>query len=58
MELGILHFLLISFSYTKMGYAGNIEPSYLIPTVIADSLVKVIKLLNLFRLLTRQQHLL
>ena len=24
-----------------MGYAGNIEPSYLIPTVIADSLIKV-----------------
>lgn len=28
-------------SYTKMGYAGNMEPSYLIPTVIADSLSKV-----------------
>jgi len=26
--------------YTKMGYAGNMEPSYLIPTVIADSLNK------------------
>ena len=26
--------------YTKMGYAGNMEPSYLIPTVIADSNVK------------------
>ena len=26
--------------YTKMGYAGNMEPSYLIPTVIADSRVK------------------
>ena len=24
-----------------MGYAGNMEPSYLIPTVIADSLQKV-----------------
>lgn len=23
--------------YTKMGYAGNMEPSYLIPTVIADA---------------------
>jgi actin-related protein 3 len=23
--------------YTKMGYAGNMEPSYLIPTAIADS---------------------
>jgi len=23
-----------------MGYAGNMEPSYLIPTVIADSLNK------------------
>ena len=26
--------------YTKMGYAGNMEPSYLIPTVIADSVNK------------------
>ena len=26
--------------YTKMGYAGNMEPSYLIPTVLADSLNK------------------
>ena len=26
--------------YTKMGYAGNMEPSYLIPTVIADSYQK------------------
>jgi actin-related protein 3 len=26
--------------YTKMGYAGNMEPSYLIPTVIADSINK------------------
>jgi hypothetical protein len=24
-----------------MGYAGNFEPSYLIPTVIADSISKV-----------------
>ena len=23
--------------YTKMGYAGNFEPSYLIPTTIADA---------------------
>jgi actin-related protein 3 len=23
--------------YTKMGYAGNMEPSFMIPTVIADS---------------------
>lgn len=23
--------------YTKMGYAGNMEPSYIIPTVLADS---------------------
>ena len=23
--------------YTKMGYAGNMEPSYLIPTALADS---------------------
>ncbi len=26
--------------YTKMGYAGNMEPSYLIPTAIADSVNK------------------
>jgi actin-related protein 3 len=26
--------------YTKMGYAGNMEPSYLIPTVLADSRTK------------------
>jgi actin-related protein 3 len=24
--------------YTKMGYAGNLEPSYIIPSVIATSL--------------------
>jgi len=24
--------------YTKMGYAGNMEPSYMIPSVIATSL--------------------
>lgn len=23
--------------FTKMGYAGNMEPSYMIPTAIADS---------------------
>jgi actin-related protein 3 len=26
--------------YTKMGYAGNLEPSYIIPTVLADSINK------------------
>ena len=30
--------------YTKMGYAGNMEPSYLIPSVIAKSVPKVSKL--------------
>jgi len=29
--------------YTKMGYAGNLEPSYLIPSVIATSVNKVSK---------------
>jgi len=24
--------------YTKMGYAGNLEPSYIIPSVIATSI--------------------
>ena len=27
--------------YTKMGYAGNLDPSYLIPSTIATSLSKV-----------------
>ena len=27
--------------YTKMGYAGNMEPSYLIPSCIAKAIVKV-----------------
>ena len=27
--------------YTKMGYAGNLDPSYLIPSTIATSLNKV-----------------
>lgn len=27
--------------YTKMGYAGNVDPSYLIPSTIAYSLNKV-----------------
>lgn len=26
--------------YTKMGYAGNMEPSYMIPSMIATSLKK------------------
>ena len=26
--------------YTKMGYAGNMEPSYIIPTVLADAINK------------------
>ena len=32
--------------YTKMGYAGNLDPSYLIPSTIAYSLNKVSLLLN------------
>lgn len=27
--------------YTKMGYAGNLDPSYLIPSTIATTLNKV-----------------
>jgi hypothetical protein len=34
------HFLFLR--YTKMGYAGNVEPSHIIPTVLADHLDKVI----------------
>jgi actin-related protein 3 len=29
--------------YTKMGYAGNLEPSYMIPTVLADSVNKQVQ---------------
>lgn len=29
--------------FTKMGYAGNMEPSYLIPTTIATKVVNVSK---------------
>jgi actin-related protein len=35
--------------YTKMGYAGNLDPSYLIPSTIAYSLNKVsLLLLSIF----------
>ena len=34
--------LIFSISYTKMGWAGNPEPTYDIPTVIADTVNKVI----------------
>jgi actin-related protein 3 len=27
--------------YTKMGYAGNVDPNYIIPSTIATSLNKV-----------------
>ena len=33
--------------YSKMGYAGNLDPSYIIPSTIATSLAKVSKNLNL-----------
>ena len=32
--------------YTKMGYAGNVDPSYLIPSTIAYSLNKVSSIYN------------
>ena len=32
--------------YTKMGYAGNVDPSYIIPSTIATSLNKVSALSN------------
>ena len=32
--------------YTKMGYAGNVDPSYIIPSTIAYSLNKVSPILN------------
>lgn len=41
--------------YTKMGYAGNLEPSYLIPSVIATSVKTVTPL---FRYYCRTNHLL
>ena len=28
--------------YTKMGYSGNMDPSFMIPTVISDRPAKVI----------------
>ena len=34
-------FLIFFFSYTKMGWAGNPEPTYDIPTAIADHIDKV-----------------
>lgn len=37
MVLGILKLI----RYTKMGYAGNFEPDYIIPTAIADVFKKV-----------------
>ena len=36
--------------YSKMGYAGNMEPSYLIPTMIAENMNKVLHLLILSHL--------
>ena len=36
--------------YTKMGYAGNMDPNYIIPSTIATSLNKV-KYLDLLTLL-------
>jgi len=39
--------------YTKMGYAGNMEPSYIIPSVIAKAVQKVspLKVPTFFRFL-------
>ena len=34
--------------YSKMGYAGNMEPSYLIPSVVATHVDKVSKTSVLF----------
>ena len=27
--------------YTKMGYAGNMDPSYIVPSVVGKTLAKV-----------------
>lgn len=35
------------FSYTKMGYAGNVEPQFIIPTSIAAKKVDINKAANL-----------
>lgn len=32
--------MMIHFRYTKMGYAGNVEPQYIVPTVIASQASK------------------
>jgi len=37
--------------YTKMGFAGNFEPSYIIPTCIADCPEKVLFLFNSYFLI-------
>lgn len=37
--------------YTKMGYAGNVDPSYLIPSTIAYNLNKVSSFTNHFNIL-------
>jgi hypothetical protein len=42
--------------YTKMGYAGNLDPSYLIPSTIAYSLNKV-STNNLFILVRKTPNL-
>ena len=33
--------------YTKMGYAGNVDPSYIIPSVVATAQKPVSKLIQL-----------
>lgn len=40
--------------YTKMGYAGNMDPSYIIPSAIATSEGKVSSLLLIADLLSRR----
>ena len=43
--------------YTKMGYAGNMDPSYIIPSTIATSLNKVSYALIGLILLTNRKAL-
>ena len=41
--------------YTKLGYAGNFEPSYVLPTTIAEKAVKVGHTISLSLECTRSQ---
>ena len=43
--------------YSKMGYAGNLEPSYIIPSCISNAVVKVSIQVSLFHRMIRHASL-